>query len=292
MSSMNRTQDWLSSFRQNSLQHSASSTLARTISVTAGKGGVGKTSVALKISLELARLGRKVLLLDCDYNLSNTLIKLGLPLSDNFYSLISGEKSFDECLYKSGNFHLLSGCNGNIDLLEKQLNFSQLVVDIISGHEKEYDFIIMDCPAGLSSTTLSINAYCHDRFVVVTPDKSSLTDSYSLIKVLKAKYATAENHLIVNKVSSIPQYHRVVKTMGETVEHFLGCRTICLGGIRAYLGGIDSFDEALINCADAGVHKNFLKVLENYTEKFLGQTVHARALAAAGIPSGQEVRSL
>ncbi len=241
---------------------------ATTISVTAGKGGVGKTTIALKLAKELTEQGHRVLLIDCDYNLSNTAIKLGLPIQDSFLALISAEKTFDDCLYKDGNFHLLAGCNGNLEIFEKDISLEQIIMDIISVHEQEYDYIILDCPAGLQKETLTINAYCDHRFIVVTPDKSSITDSYSLIKILKQKYKITENHLIVNRYDNNVQFSKVVNTLSETIENFLQCRTYILGGIPKCDCLVDRFDKVFFNDKKALIHKKFLKVLKRYSERW------------------------
>ena len=73
------------------------------LAITNQKGGVGKTSVSLKMSKTLSELGYKVLLIDCDSNLGNTAIRLGLPINNSFYSLLSASKTFDECIHKNGN---------------------------------------------------------------------------------------------------------------------------------------------------------------------------------------------
>ena len=106
-----------------------------TVSVTGGKGGVGKTSVSLKLSKELAKQGHKVLLIDCDYNLSNTALKLGLPITNTFYDLVSANKNFDECLHIDGNFNLLSACNGSLDLFDASFRIEEVIIDIINTHE-------------------------------------------------------------------------------------------------------------------------------------------------------------
>ena len=79
---------------------------------------------------------------------------------------------------------MLSGSNGDAYLFNSVINLDEFLIGIISHHEKDYDYIILDCPAGIAKEVLTINAYCDDRIVVVTPDKSSITDSYSLIKLL------------------------------------------------------------------------------------------------------------
>lgn len=261
----NSPSDWLIS--QNKYQSKRTNQKAKTISITAGKGGVGKTSVSVKFAKMLAEDGFKVLLLDCDYNLSNTVVKLGLPVTNHFYDLVSAQKEFDECIYKEGNLHLLSGCNGNIDLFNKSLEIDRIIIDILVNHERDYDYIILDCPAGITKETLTLNAYSDYRFVVVTPDKSSVTDSYSLIKILNKEFGVNDNHLLVNKVSSDTQYQRMVKTLSETVESFLKCRLHILGGITKVEAPVDQFDSLLLNAENSSLHKNFAKIVKKFTEE-------------------------
>ncbi|OUR98634.1 hypothetical protein A9Q84_04245 [Halobacteriovorax marinus] len=243
---------------------------AKTISITSGKGGVGKTSVTIKLAKLLADKGFKTLVIDCDYNLSNTAIKLGLPLTDNFYSLITAKKTFDECLVKHRGFYLLSGCNGSIDLFNESDGMEKFIIDILVSHEREFDYILLDSPAGIGKENLTINAYSDHRFVVVTPDRSSLTDSYSLMKILTTKYGVSENHLIVNKISSKKQYHRIIKTLGETVDKFLCSRLKVLGGLENQDISVDIFDRHLLDEENSALHRNFVKVVEMFSEENVG----------------------
>ncbi|MBT3585236.1 MAG: AAA family ATPase [Halobacteriovoraceae bacterium] len=261
---------------------------AKTISVTSGKGGVGKTSASLKTSKILAEWGYRVLLVDCDSNLSNTALKLGLPVKNDFMDLVSGRKSFDECIYKDDNFHLLAACNGDLELFEKNIQFDHIIIDLITSYENQYDFIILDCPAGISKEIMALNAYCDYRFVVVTPDKSSLTDSYSLMKILNTRFGVKDYHLLVNKVSSTNQYQRLIKTLCETTENFLDCRLNVLGGIKLEPDSGDRFDQILLEEANNSLHKNFVKLLSNFTEKNIG-TQPIRNYACVD-DYGQEVR--
>ena len=257
--------DWLVS--QNKYSSKKTSQKAKTISVTAGKGGVGKTSVAVKMAKIMASKGYKVLLLDCDTNLSNTVVKLGLPITNYFYELISAQRDFDDCLHKDGNLHLLAACNGSIDMFKKSLEIDRLIIDILVNHEIDYDYIILDCPAGITKETLTLNAYSDYRFVVVTPDKSSVTDSYSLIKILNKEFGVNDNHLLVNKISSEPQYQRMIKTLSETVETFLKCRLHILGGIKKEDVAEDRFDMILLQQENNSLHKNFVNIINKFTEE-------------------------
>ena len=248
-------------------QKAVSSKAAKKIGFLSGKGGVGKTSLAVKMSCLLSQWGYRVLLLDCDYNLSNGALKLGLPINENFYSLLTSEKSFQECLYKKGNLHILSGCNGNLKIFENKLVFEKIVMDIIASHEREYDYILLDFPAGLGRDMVSLGSRCDYRTMVVTPDKSSLTDTYGLIKILYKKYGVFCNHLLVNKISSSLQYEKIVKTMCETVERFLGGSLHILGGVGYEITKLDNFDRLLLKDADSKIHRDISKITERFTEK-------------------------
>jgi len=270
---MHKTSEWLHSFStsQNPVKKSelrrASDFSCTKISITGGKGGVGKTSIALKTAKEFAAAGYRTLLIDCDSNLSNTAIKLGLPLENKFEKILTGEASFEECLIQRGNFHLLPACNGSVEVFESKLNFDEIIVDIISSHEHEYDYIILDCPAGVSRETITLNAYCDHRWIIVTPDKSSITDSYSLVKLLSARFGIKENHLLVNMYQNEKQFQKVVLTLSETIENFLGARTHILGGIQKLDISAEGFDTFFLSENKNEFQKNFVKLLYGFTEK-------------------------
>jgi flagellar biosynthesis protein FlhG len=276
---MHKTSEWLLSFSSSrgtkslGRSHNLESFKPCTkISITGGKGGVGKTSIALKAAQELARAGYRTLLIDCDSNLSNTAIKLGLPLDNKFEKLLSAESSFEEVLIQQGNFHLLPACNGSVEVFESKLKFDEVIIDIISTHEHEYDYILLDCPAGVSREALTLNAYCDFRWVVVTPDKSSITDSYSLIKLLSSRFGVKKNHLIVNMYQSEKQLQKVAHTLTETIENFLGVSTHLLGGVQKVEVSAESFDTFFLAETKTEWQKNFVKLLYGFTEKDGGPT--------------------
>ncbi len=241
---------------------------ARTISISSGKGGVGKTSISLKISRTLSDQGYKVLLIDCDYNLSNIALKLGIPLNDHFFQYVSMKKSFDECLYKEGKLHLFSSCSGHLEIFKNGEGYSHYIVDIINKYENNYDYIILDTPAGLSKDVLTLNGYTDFRFLIVTPDKSSITDSYSLLKILSMNYGINESHLILNKISNKLQFKRLVKSLSETAESFLSCRLKVLGAINFENMEVDKFDRLLLDQkADSAFNKNFIKLTKKITDE-------------------------
>lgn len=277
---MHKTSEWLQSFStnkkiKNELGKSSDSGCTK-IAVTGGKGGVGKTSIALKTAMELAGAGFKTLLIDCDSNLSNTAIKLGLPLDNKFDKLLSGELPFEECLIRQKNFHLLPACNGSVAVFDSKINFDDVIIDVISSHEHEYDYILLDCPAGVAREALTLNAYCDHRWIVVTPDRSSITDSYSLVKLLSQRFGIKENHLLVNMYQTDKQFQKVVLTLSETIENFLGARTMILGGIQKYDVTAEGFDTFFLSDDKNEFNRNFVKLLYGFTEKAGGPLMAQR----------------
>ena len=268
------SRSWLRSFHSEESQQNKDGVLgrdAKAVCVTGGKGGVGKTSVALKLSLELTRYGKKVLLVDCDHNLSNTAIKLGLPLNDNFLKLLKGELVFDQALYKQGDFHLLSGCNGNLDLFEGDHNFRDYFSEIINEQKRKYDYIILDSPAGVTEQTVFFASYCDERVIVLNPDQSSITDAYSLIKIIKNKFGIRDNLLIVNKIQDRLQFDRVIKTVSETAENYLNVRSHILGGIAFQSTEHENFDRQFLSGKKNLLNKNFIMILDKFLDKMGGR---------------------
>ena len=139
---------------------------------------------------------------------------------------------------------------------------------------------------------MTLNAYSDHRFIVVTPDKSSITDSYSLLKILNMNYGITENHLIVNKISNRNQYKRIVKTLSETVENFLACRLQVLGGIQLESGEVDLFDGLLFDEANISLHKSFINLLGRFSEQGVCEHYNARKLLAGTSQLRQEVQPI
>jgi len=117
---------------------------------------------------------------------------------------------------------------------------------------------------------LTLNAYCDHRWIVVTPDKSSITDSYSLVKLLSQRFGIKDNHLLVNMYQSDKQFQKVVITLSETIENFLGARTHILGGIPKLDVSSEGFDTFFLSDKKNEFQRNFVKLLYGFTEKVGG----------------------
>ena len=258
------TTEWLAS--QNKFSKLTTNSVAQKISIISGKGGVGKTTVSLGLSMSLRSKGKRVLLLDCDYNLSNAIIKLGLPLGNDFYELLCGKKKFDECIRKWNGIDLLSGCNGSLDLFAAKFQLDLSIIDLITEVEASYDYIILDCPAGLDKFSLALNSYSNDRIVVVNPDRSSITDAYSIIKILNKKYGVKENYMLFNRTVNEKRYKKISAGLSGTVSNFLDCRIKDLGHIPEISQEDGNLDKLFSEGAKSSITNYFDKVMARFTD--------------------------
>lgn len=240
---------------------------AVTINFTGGKGGVGKTTLALKISLELTKLGMRVLYIDCDYNLSNSAIKLGLPMTESFVDYLEGRLTFSKVVRSYKGLTLLPACNGSLDVHGCSKRFEDYVISIIGSQEKNFDYIILDSSAGIQKDSAALSAYCDHRIIVVTPDRSSITDSYSVIKILNKLHGVKEFSLLVNRVKSEKQFLSVSKTLSETVDGFLKARLKILGHFPDFNFELDDFDRQIFHRENSSIQYFFHKIAKKIVDE-------------------------
>ncbi|HAZ14056.1 MAG TPA: hypothetical protein DCY86_14815 [Bdellovibrionales bacterium] len=244
-----------------------SSTLrAKSIAIASGKGGVGKTSMALKLARALGESGKKTLCIDFDYNLSNTALKLGLRPSFGLYDYLTGEIDLSSLVLSTPYFDLLPGHHGHEKIVFSDEKVEGKIIDLLVECEQRYDCILIDCPAGVGREVLSLCAYADKRLLVVNPDISSITDSYSMIKLLKNIHGIDHNCVLLNRIKDEIQYCRIVKSLGETVERFLSGRLEFVGHIRDYGVDPESFDRQFFS-EEKNDQRKFLSIVSKLTEE-------------------------
>ena len=194
----------------------------RVIAITSGKGGVGKTNIVANLGLALSRLGKKVLILDADLGLGNLDVLLGLAPKYNLSHVISGEKSLREIILKGpGNLEILPASSGIQELtqLSKQQKIQILTkLDLLID---SFDVLLIDTAAGISTNVLDFNATAQEILVVVSPEPTSLTDAYALMKVLSMKYSEKHCKLLVNQAGSDQEGRDIYRQLTLVTERFL-----------------------------------------------------------------------
>ncbi len=202
------------------------------LAITGGKGGVGKTSLSVNISILLAKLGIRPLLVDCDLGLANADVLLGINPTNTLFEVIMGGAPLDEAIietnYKTGFIPAASGREELTHLSHQQ--FAHLIQQIHQAGSL-YDLIMFDTMAGISQEVITFLRCSKLVLNVITPDPTSLTDAYALIKVLHAQDPNKDIQIIVNMAASASEGEAVFKKINTVTTTYLGKKLSYLGHI-------------------------------------------------------------
>lgn len=194
----------------------------RVIAITSGKGGVGKTNIVANLGLALSKLGKKVLILDADLGLGNLDVLLGLAPKYNLSHVISGEKNLEQIILKGpGNLEILPASSGIQELTQLSKPQKIQILTKLDLFIDSFDVLLIDTAAGISTNVLDFNATAQDILVVVSPEPTSLTDAYALMKVLSLKYSEKHCKLLVNQVENDQEGRDIYRQLNIVTERFL-----------------------------------------------------------------------
>ncbi len=198
------------------------SKLTRIIAITSGKGGVGKTNIVANLGFALSLLGKKVLVLDADLGLGNMDVLLGLAPKFNISHVIMGEKEISEILVKGpGGMMILPAASGIYELTQLSREQQGRIFTELNSLIKDMDILLIDTAAGISSNVMYFNVFAHEIMVIATPEPTSITDAYALMKVLSLKYSEKKFRLIVNLARSVQEAGYVFKQLQLVSNRFL-----------------------------------------------------------------------
>lgn len=171
------------------------------IAITGGKGGVGKTSVAVNLTVALAARSRRVVLLDGDLGLANADVFLGLSPRYTLAHVISGERTLDEIMVEAPQgFHLIPAAAGAADLAQMGAAEHLGLVRAFSALATRLDVMIVDTAAGLSHSVMQFSQAAQHVMVVICDEPASLTDAYALIKVLSRNHGVERFRVLANQI--------------------------------------------------------------------------------------------
>ena len=195
----------------------------RVISVTSGKGGVGKTNVVANLALAFRKMSKKVLVLDADLGLANMDVLLGLNPRYTVSDVLRGEKKLEDVIITApSGFKLLPAASGIQEITELDSSQRLLLLDEFDALQGQYDILLIDTGAGISSNVMYFNAAAMEKMVVVTNEPTSLTDAYALIKVLTNKYHQKRFKILVNAARNGHEAERIYRHLSLVVDRFLG----------------------------------------------------------------------
>lgn len=206
---------------------------AKIISISSGKGGVGKTSFAINFAISLSRLGYKIAIIDADIGLSNIEILSGININYSISDIMFSNKSiFDISAIGPEGIKIISGGSGFKEFkLFKEDNFLKLIEEI-EKLQATVDYIIIDTGAGISETVIDFVMTTEEVILVCTPDPTSLMDSYILIKALLNNGFTGKINLMSNFVNSRKEGTEIFNKLQSTVESFLKFEINYLGYVE------------------------------------------------------------
>jgi flagellar biosynthesis protein FlhG len=202
----------------------------RVIAVSSGKGGVGKTNSVVNLSVAFAQMGKKVLLMDADLGLGNVDVLLGLAPKNNLGDLINGEKSLEEVIVEGpSGIMILPATSGVQELTDLGPEERLAISSHLEEMDMDIDILIIDTGAGISSNVLFFNVAAQEIIVVVSPEPTSLTDAYALMKVLLMKHGERSFKLLVNTVKSKREGLEVYRKISLAAERFLNISVDYIG---------------------------------------------------------------
>ncbi len=203
--------------------------MARIITITSGKGGVGKTSVSLNLSLSLASQGFKVCLFDADLGLANVSILTGIYPKKDLEAVINGQFGIKEILIKDyQGIDIIPGSNGVEKIADLTRTQTATLISTFLDLE-DYDFFIFDTSAGISSQVVSFCMSSHEIVLVATTEPTSLTDAYAMLKVLSKYKYSGPVKIIINQVKSGHAARKAYNQLKKTADRFLSIDVEPLG---------------------------------------------------------------
>jgi len=196
--------------------------LARTVAITSGKGGVGKTFFSANLAAALSRQGLKVLVLDADLGLANLDVVLNLYPKITLHDVFTGKAELEEAILPApGGFHVLLAGSGLVEYSRLTPEVRDQLMRIFEAVKPRFDVVLIDTGAGISDVVLYAVSMAHEVIVVATPEPTSMTDAYATIKVLSAQQGRETLHMVVNQVTRPGDGRTICNQLQQVVERFV-----------------------------------------------------------------------
>ena len=206
--------------------------VTKVLSVSSGKGGVGKTAVVANIGLSLAQSGNEVLILDADLGLANIDVVFGLTPRYNLNHFFSGEIELDSIIVKGPyDISILPAGSGLQSFIQLDSDQKLKLLDGLDSLTDHFDFLLVDTEAGISENVTYFNTAAQEILLVTTPDPTAITDVYALMKLLSTRYHEKHFNLIVNMVRGEDEALDVYRKLSIVANRYLDISIDYFGSI-------------------------------------------------------------
>lgn len=204
----------------------------KVISITSGKGGVGKTAVVANVASCLARSGNKVLILDADLGLANIDVVFGLTPPYNLNHFFSGEKDLTSIIVDGPyGMQILPAGSGLQSFIQLDADQKLRLLDGLETLDDDYDYVFIDTEAGISENVTYFNTAAHEIILVTTPDPTAITDVYALMKLLSTRYHEKYFNLVVNMARDETEALDVYRKLTVVANRYLDISIDYFGSI-------------------------------------------------------------
>ena len=200
---------------------------ARAISVTGGKGGVGKSTIALNLALAYAQAGGRTLMVDTDLGMADLNLLLGVAPNRTILDALGGVP-IEEVLVAAHGISLLPALNGSYLLSTIGPAALQKVLDLIASLRDRFDNLIIDVAAGIGQVQTAFAGATAETIVVVNPEPLSMADAYACLKVLATEQKVRHAYVVPNRVTSMAQADELTSRLGALVTRFLDLKITAL----------------------------------------------------------------
>ncbi len=205
---------------------------ARIVAIASGKGGVGKSNVAVNLAVRLSMMGRRVALLDADLGTANADVLCNVTPVCDLAHVVAGKGTLaDAMLDAPGGFRLIPGASGLAKMAALGDFERASLIQQISQLEQDFDLILIDTGAGVSPNVLSFIFSADQLLVVTTPEPTAITDAYAVIKIVARQRANTDVRVLVNMVRDAEEGRGVFKRIDTVCRRFLRLSTQYAGHV-------------------------------------------------------------
>ena len=202
----------------------------RTLSVTSGKGGVGKTTMTVNLAYTLAEMGKKVLILDGDIGLANIDIFMGIRPQKTLEDFFNNGERLENILVKAHkNIHVIPSASGLTDLKTVDVYKRKMLMDEVSMLNNTYDYLLVDTASGIDDNVQYLNSTVQDVILVITPEPASMADAYALMKLLHTNKKVYRFSLVANKVLGEKEAKDIFNRINKVASRFLNVHLSYMG---------------------------------------------------------------
>ena len=210
--------------------------LARVITVTSGKGGVGKSNTSINLAIQFRKIGKKVIILDADFGMANIEIMFGAVPKHNLFDLIYQGKDIKEIItWGPMEVGFISGGSSIAGMSNLSRDYLNYIIRNLAELDTIADIIIVDTGAGISDAVMEFLVASGEILLVTTPEPTSITDSYSLLKVLyrhpRFDQEATKVKMIANRVAKEPEGEILFQKLNAVVERYLKIPMSFLGSV-------------------------------------------------------------